>query len=98
MEYTRDKGWNSVQKIQTEARLIMTSLSVVTTFPPNRWTAYAKRMLESHIAFWPEDVVLHAYYEKVKPKLEHPKINFVDIEDANPELVKFKNRHKDDPV
>jgi hypothetical protein len=76
----------------------MKSLSVVTTFPPNRWTAYAKRMLESHIAFWPEDVVLYAYYEKQKPDLEHQKINFIDIEDANPELVKFKQRHKNDPV
>ena len=34
----------------------MTRLAVVTTFPPNRWTAYAKRMLQSHVDFWPDDV------------------------------------------
>jgi len=32
----------------------MKTLAVVTTFPPNRWTAYAKRMLESHIRYWPD--------------------------------------------
>jgi hypothetical protein len=55
-------------------------------------------MLESHIKFWPEDVILHAYYEQNKPDLEHPKIKFVDIEQANPVLAEFKLRHKDDPV
>ena len=67
-------------------------LSVVTTFPPNRWTAYAKRMLESHVKFWPEDVILHAYHEGNKPDFDHPKVKFINIEDANPELVKFKAR------
>ena len=76
----------------------MKTLAVVTTFPPNRWTAYAKRMLESHIKYWPDDVVLYAYHEGDRPQLEHDKIKFVHIENANPELVKFKQKHKDDPV
>jgi hypothetical protein len=76
----------------------MKTLAVVTTFPPNRWTAYAKRMLESHVEFWPDDVVLYAYHEGTEPKFEHPKVKFIHIEDTNPELVKFKQRHKDDPV
>ena len=53
----------------------MTNLAVVTTFPPNRWTAYAKRMLQSHVDFWPDDVVLHAYYEGDKPNFQNQKIN-----------------------
>jgi len=76
----------------------MSSLAVVTTFPPNRWTAYAKRMIESHVKYWPDDVLLHAYYEGSKPDFNHAKVKFVNIEDANPELVKFKQRHKSDPV
>ena len=76
----------------------MTTLAVVTTFPPNRWTAYAKRMIDSHVKFWPNDVVLHAYYEGEKPHYENSKVKFIHIEDVNPELVKFKHRHKDDPV
>ena len=51
----------------------MTKLAVVTTFPPNRWTAYAKRMLQSHVDFWPDDVVLHAYYEGDKPNFKNQK-------------------------
>ena len=49
----------------------MTSLAVITTFPPNRWTTYAKRMIESHIQNWPDDVKLYVYYEKHSPDLVH---------------------------
>ena len=76
----------------------MSSLAVVTTFPPNRWTAYAKRMIESHVKYWPDDVILHAYYEGARPDFNHAKVKFTNIEEANPELVKFKHRHKNDPV
>ena len=76
----------------------MTKLAVVTTFPPNRWTAYAKSMLQSHVDFWPDDVVLHAYYEGDKPNFKNQKIKFINIEEVNPELVAFKKRHRDDPV
>ena len=76
----------------------MSSLAVVTTFPPNRWTAYAKRMIESHVQYWPDDVILHAYYEGTLPDFKHEKVKFINIEEANPELVNFKQRHKDDPV
>jgi hypothetical protein len=76
----------------------MSSLAVVTTFPPNRWSAYAKRMIESHIKHWPDDVTLYAYYEGEKPDLTNAKVKFIDIETANPELLKFKKRHENDPV
>lgn len=76
----------------------MTTLAVVTTFPPNRWTAYAKRMLESHVKYWPEDVVLHAYYEGEIPNFKHKKVKFINIENVNPDLVAFKLKYKDDPV
>jgi len=74
----------------------MTSLAVITTFPPKN--NYADRMIQSHIDNWPDDVTLYAYYEKNKPTLEHPKVKYVDTEAVNPELVRFKNRHKNDPV
>ena len=76
----------------------MPTLAVITTFPPNRWTTYAKRMLESHIKNWPDDVKLYVYYEQEKPSLVHEKIVYVDLEKESPELVSFKQKHKDDPV
>ena len=76
----------------------MPTLAVVTTFPPNRWTTYAKRMIHSHVNYWPNDVKLYAYYEGTKPDFEHDKVQFVNIEEANPELIAFKSRHRDDPV
>ena len=72
----------------------MTTLAVVTTFPPNRWTAYARRMLESHVQYWPDDVVLHAYYEGTMPDFKHQKVKFVNIEKVNPDLVAFKQKYK----
>ncbi len=76
----------------------MRSLAVITTFPPNRWEAYGKRMLESFIENWPEDVKLYVYYEKELPPIQHEKIVYIDLEKENPDLVSFKERHKNDPV
>ena len=76
----------------------MRSLAVITTFPPNRWEAYAKRMLESFIANWPDDVKLYVYYEKELPEIVNSKIEYINLEEVNSGLVKFKERHKNDPV
>ena len=42
--------------------------------------------------------MIHAYHEGDKPNFNHKKIKYINIEEVNPELVKFKQRHKDDPV
>lgn len=76
----------------------MRTLAVVTTFPPNRWEAYGKRMIESFIDNWPSDVKLYVYYEKELPPITHPKIEYVNLEEVNPDLLAFKERHKNDPV
>jgi|TARA_R110000803_G_scaffold36453_2_gene78235 hypothetical protein len=76
----------------------MTTLTVLTTFPPNRWNVYAQRMVESFLQYWPKDVKLFVYYEKQKPELQDERLVYIDIEAVNPELVKFKERHKNDPV
>ena len=55
----------------------MTTLQVITTFPENRWDVYAKRMLQSHIDYWPDDVKITAYYEGTKPNLQHEKIEYI---------------------
>ena len=70
----------------------MRRLAVITTFPPNRWEAYGKRMLESFVENWPDDVKLYVYYEKELPPLQHEKIIYIDLEKENPDLVSFKNR------
>jgi len=76
----------------------MTTLQVITTFPENRWDVYAKRMLQSHIDYWPDDVKITAYYEGTKPDLQHKKIEYINTEQVNPDLKAFKERHKNDPV
>jgi len=76
----------------------MRTLAVITTFPPNRWEAYAKRMLESFIENWPNDIKLYVYYEKELPAIVHKKLEYIDLEKVNPGLVNFKKRHKGDPV
>ena len=55
----------------------MPSLQVITTFPQNRWDVYAKRMLQSHIDYWPDNVKITAYHEGPTPDLHHEKIEYV---------------------
>jgi len=76
----------------------MRTLSVITTFPTKEYNTYAKRMLESFILNWPDDVKLYIYYEDIKPDLESKKFVYVNTHEVNPDLVAFKERHKNDPV
>jgi len=36
----------------------MNNIAVVSTFPNNMWDVYAKQMLESFVAYWPQDIPL----------------------------------------
>lgn len=78
----------------------MTStISIITTFPPSKWNEYAKRMVETFIWGWPKEIKLKIYYEDKIPE-DAPKddqLEWIDIHHACPDLVAFKQRHKDNP-
>ena len=75
------------------------SISVITTFPPNKWDQYAKTMLETFIQHWPKSIKLKVYHEGAIPEdaPDSNQIEWIDLHDTCPELVAFKEKHKDNP-
>ena len=70
---------------------------VITTFKPGDWDKYAKRMVQSVLDKWPE-VLITIYYQDTQPTLDDERISWVDIDKANPDLHKFREKYKSDPV
>ena len=75
------------------------SITVITTFPPNKWNEYAKRMVETFSQHWPKNIKLIIYYEDVLPPdaVQDGRIEWVDMHKVCPDLVAFKQKHKDNP-
>ena len=75
------------------------AISVITTFPPNKWNQYAKRMLETFDQNWPQSITLKVYYEGSMPTdaPQSDRIQWIDLHKACPDLVAFKDKHKDNP-
>ena len=70
---------------------------VITTFKPGDWDRYAKRMVQSVLDRWPNaDVTV--YYQGQKPSSFEQEVTWIDIDQANTELHKFREHHKNDPV
>ena len=75
----------------------MRKITVVTTFPPDSYELYAKKMLSSFDENWPKDITLLCYYENIKPDISSNRIEYRNLEKSSRELVKFKIRHKNNP-
>ena len=74
-------------------------IKVLTSYKPGTWKEYAKRAVDSVLKNWPEDTTVAVYHESQDADIfEHPRVQWVDVHQAQPELVKFKNKWKDDPV
>ena len=74
-------------------------IKVITSYKPGTWNQFAKRAVQSVLEHWPEDTSVTVYHEtQTQDFFQHPRLDWVDIHEAQPELVKFKNRYNDDPV
>ena len=47
---------------------------------------------------FPKEVDIVVYAEEPKPECKYDRIQWIDLNTAEPELFKFKNKHKNDPV
>ena len=47
---------------------------------------------------FPDDIDIVVYTEEAKPNCNYERITWIDLHDAEKNLVNFKNRHKSDPV
>jgi|TARA_S200000501_G_scaffold135716_1_gene128390 hypothetical protein len=74
-------------------------IKVITSYKPGTFDAYTRRSVESVLEHWPHDVQVDIYHESQSQDIfQHPRVKWIDLHKAQPELVIFKNRWKDDPV
>ena len=70
---------------------------IITTFKPGDWDKYAKRMVQSVLDNWPNADVTVYYQQPHMPDFNE-NITWFDIDKANPNLHKFREKYKSDPV
>ena len=70
---------------------------VITTFRPSDWNKYAKRMVQSVLDKWPNANVTVYYQQPLMPDFNE-NVTWFDIDKANPNLHKFREKYKSDPV
>ena len=73
-------------------------IKLVTSYKPGTWQQFAKRGIHSMVQNLPESVDIFLYCEEPKPGDVDPKITCIDLNNAEPELLNFKSKYKDDPV
>ena len=74
-----------------------TKYTVVTTFNAQGYERYARKMIQTFLANWPQDVQLVVYAEGVTVQESAPNLTVLDLESASPELVSFKTRWRGIP-
>tara|TARA_E500000331_G_scaffold11670_1_gene10692 strand:+ start:2657 stop:3544 length:888 start_codon:yes stop_codon:yes gene_type:complete len=73
-------------------------IKVITSYKPGCWEQYGKKGIESMAEQFPKEIDIVVYAEEPKPECKYDRIQWIDLNTAEPELVKFKNKHKNDPV
>lgn len=73
-------------------------IKVITSYKPGTWNEYSRKGIESMAEQFPQEIDIVVYAEEPKPECRYDRIKWVDLNSAEPELFKFKNKHKDDPV
>jgi hypothetical protein len=73
------------------------SFAAVTTCHAEGWRLYGRDMVESFLRHWPKSVSLYVYAEGFAPDLNDPRVVWLDLLAECPNLVAFKERHRDDP-
>lgn len=72
-------------------------ISVVTTFNQSGYERYGRRMIETFLANWPENIDLHVYAEDCEIDISAANLHIYDFHDRVPSLVEFKQRWRNDP-
>ena len=73
-------------------------IKVITSYKPGTWEQYGKKGIESMAKQFPKEVDIVVYTEEPIPECKYDRIQWIDLNTAEPELLKFKNKHKNDPV
>ena len=74
-------------------------IKVITSYKPGTWDQYAKRAVASVLEHWPAETKVVVYHEaQSQDVFNDPRVEWFDLHDVQPELLKFKNKYKNDPV
>jgi len=74
-------------------------IKVITSYKPGTWEQYADKSVRSVLEHWPDGIAVDVYYEGQEPDNHwHPRKKYIDLHKVQPNLVTFKERHKNDPV
>ena len=73
-------------------------IKFITSYKPGCWEQYAKKGIEAMAKNLPDEIDLVVYAEEKIPACDYERIKWIDLNNAEPELFKFKTRHKNDPV
>lgn len=74
----------------------MRTYSAFTTFSKNGYEEYGYRNIDTFIDFWPKDINYFIYTEDFNIK-NTDRIKRIDINKNIPDLMSFKDKHKDNP-
>ncbi|MFO1155097.1 MAG: hypothetical protein U1E42_15765 [Rhodospirillales bacterium] len=74
------------------------TFAAVTTCHAEGWQLYGRDMVESFLRYWPPSVSLYLYAEGFAPDLTDPRVVWLDLLGECPELVAFKERHRENPM
>ncbi|MFO1128692.1 MAG: hypothetical protein U1E66_09730 [Rhodospirillales bacterium] len=74
------------------------SFAAVTTCHGEGWRLYGRDMVESFLRHWPRTVSLYLYAEGFEPDLSDPRLISLDLLRECPELVAFKEHHRNNPT
>ena len=64
-------------------------IKVITSYKPGTWDLYSGRGIKSIAEQWPSEIDLVVYLEEPKPNYDHPRITWIELNAAEPELLKF---------
>ena len=73
-------------------------IKFITSYKPGCWEQYAKKGIEAMAKNLRGEIDLVVYAEEKIPACDYERIKWIDLNNAEPELFKFKKRHKNDPV
>ncbi len=73
---------------------------VITTMNKSGYDKYGRNMIKTWHQYWPHYIQLDVYAEDFEPDSGQgnlQNVKFIDLHEASPSLVMFKERHKDRP-
>lgn len=71
----------------------MTTVTLVTSFSPDGYQTYGKRMLETACEFLPQNVEIKAYFNKERPSFSNSRVDFIDAYAIDGGVRDFIEKH-----